>query len=332
MYYDYGPILDRAALINMIVGGRGIGKTYGAKDLAILDWIKHGWEFIYLRRYGTELQNISSYFADIAHKYPECEWRVKGHLAQARPADSDHKWSTVGYFMSLSKAGSVKSVAFPKVRKIIYDEFLLAKGFTRYIPHEVTALFEFINTVDRYEDRVQAFLVANGVDVVNPYFLHWQIQPHLGEIRRYADGLVVADFPRAEAYAAHARSSRLGRLTAGTDYERYALGNEAIAGASEYLARKTPTADYQWSISHGGWAISFWYDRASKLWYVQRKQPRKPTTYALTVRDASEHTVIEPNDGVIKILRHAYRTRAMYFESHQTHAAFQAILAFLNTK
>ena len=54
-YYDYGPVLSRNALFSFVVGGRGLGKTYGFKHWAIRDWIRSGSEFVYLRRYKSEL-------------------------------------------------------------------------------------------------------------------------------------------------------------------------------------------------------------------------------------------------------------------------------------
>ena len=53
-YYDYGPVLSRNAVFNMIMGARGLGKTYGAKKLVIKEFINHGNQFIYLRRYKEE--------------------------------------------------------------------------------------------------------------------------------------------------------------------------------------------------------------------------------------------------------------------------------------
>ena len=35
MYYSFDDILSRNGVFNFIIGGRGIGKTYGAKKIAI---------------------------------------------------------------------------------------------------------------------------------------------------------------------------------------------------------------------------------------------------------------------------------------------------------
>ena len=50
-YYRLGPLLSRNGAINMVLGPRGDGKTFAAKEQAIRNAINRGEEFIYLRRY-----------------------------------------------------------------------------------------------------------------------------------------------------------------------------------------------------------------------------------------------------------------------------------------
>ena len=123
-YYDFGRVLSYNAVINMIMGARGLGKTYGAKKIVIKNAIERGEEFIYLRRYKPELKNRDNFFSDIAHEFPGYEFRVNGPRAEYR-LEGDDKWKTMGYFQALSIAGHVKSVAFPLVTTIIYDEFII---------------------------------------------------------------------------------------------------------------------------------------------------------------------------------------------------------------
>ena len=42
IYFDIHPILTYNALINFIIGERGVGKTYGCKKFCIADFIKNG--------------------------------------------------------------------------------------------------------------------------------------------------------------------------------------------------------------------------------------------------------------------------------------------------
>ena len=42
MYWDISKSLSYNCLFNFIVGARGVGKSYGAKDFAIRNFIKKG--------------------------------------------------------------------------------------------------------------------------------------------------------------------------------------------------------------------------------------------------------------------------------------------------
>lgn len=334
-YYDYTRVLSYNAFISMVIGGRGIGKTYGFKKLVINDYLRHRREFIYLRRFKTELKGVSSFFTDIAPDFPDYVFRMNGHLAQIKRADAakEDPWETFGYMVALSNAASKKSIAYPHVHRVGYDECLMGKGMTHYLPGEFNAFLEFLSTVDRNQDRVQCLMLSNNVDIANPYFLEFNITPHIGEIRRYRDGLVVVDFPRGEEYAEYARKSKLGRLTAGSDYERYAIDNEAIAGESAYIGRKTPKAAYVASVIHENISFSIWHDPMQMTWYVSNKVVRDPTVYALTINEATEGSIIIDNThAIIGMMKTAYRRRLMWFESHQLHAQFQTVLAYMNTK
>ena len=83
-YYSFDRILSYNAVINMVMGARGLGKTYGAKRMVIKNSLEKGEQFIYLRRYKPELKGCKTFFADIAHEFPDYEFRVHGTEAQYR--------------------------------------------------------------------------------------------------------------------------------------------------------------------------------------------------------------------------------------------------------
>ena len=55
MWYSYALVLSYNAMLNFIIGERGVGKSYGIKKHVIKRFIKKNRKFIYLRRYETEL-------------------------------------------------------------------------------------------------------------------------------------------------------------------------------------------------------------------------------------------------------------------------------------
>ena len=118
MYYNIDDALSYNALFTMVMGGRGIGKTYSAKKRAIKNFLNKGEQFVYMRRYKSELKKISTFFSDIAKEYPEHEFksRAKGVFIDGKQA---------GFVMTLSTQVIEKSTAYPDVSLIIFEEFLI---------------------------------------------------------------------------------------------------------------------------------------------------------------------------------------------------------------
>ena len=48
MFYDYSKLLSYNALLNFVIGERGVGKSFGAKKFVITDYLKNGNEFVYI--------------------------------------------------------------------------------------------------------------------------------------------------------------------------------------------------------------------------------------------------------------------------------------------
>ena len=176
-YYSFDKVLSYNAVYNFVIGARGLGKTFGAKKKAINDYLNKGWQFIYLRRYKDEVKDVrSSFFADIAHFYPDVQFRVKGKEAQITwdidAEDKSKEWHVIGYFLCLSRSQSYKSVSFHMVHTIIYDEFIIEKGVVHYLANESKVFNDFYSTVDRYQDRTRVLFLANSMSIMNPYFLN----------------------------------------------------------------------------------------------------------------------------------------------------------------
>lgn len=62
MYYNYNKILSYNAFINILIGERGVGKTYGASKMCVNKFIKKNEQFAYIRRYKSDLKEGSSSF------------------------------------------------------------------------------------------------------------------------------------------------------------------------------------------------------------------------------------------------------------------------------
>ena len=175
-YYSYNTIRSHQALFNFILSNRGGGKTYGAKLMAIKDYIKSkkktgtGDQFVYVRRYDSEFDNKDQFFFDIIdnNEFPEYEFMVKGYKGFIREKvdeeeEDPNEWEIICYFVPLSISQRYKSTAYPNVTKIFFDEFIVDKNNIRYLKNEVDTFLNLFETVNRSRDNVDAFFLANNV-------------------------------------------------------------------------------------------------------------------------------------------------------------------------
>ena len=324
-FYSFDEIDSKNGTYNFIVGGRGIGKTYGAKKKVILDFLRLGHQFIYLRRYKEERMAAGNFFADVGQEFPDDEFRVHQHELQHKTPDD--KWETMGYVIALSTAQKLKSKVFNEVHTIIFDEFILEKGFTRYLPQEESAFNNFYSTVDRWNDRVKVYFLANAVSINNPYFVAYKIDADREWVKRKR-GFIVVHFPQSTEFNNEAEKTRFGQFIAGTEYSDYALGNQFADNTPRMIGEKPHSARYFCSIDIDGSWVSLWkFQRDSKRWfYGSSKQPRETINFTLDPNKVSEECVyLAKNADLTKVLRTAFGHGRMLFDKPATRNLFLSI-------
>lgn len=332
-YYDFSKLWSHNGYYNFVLGARGTGKTYGAKKKAISDAIKKGHEFIYLRRHKAELiKSKNSFFADVYEEFPEYDFRVNGMVAEYAPIESrddgkQRKWYLIGYFVALSTAGTQKSVAFPKVRLIIFDEFIIMKGAIHYLPNEANLFNEFYSTVDRYKAKTRALFLANSTSIDNPYFIEWDITPDPGQEWIVAhDGFIVCHFHDSSVFAGAVFETPFGKFIKGTEYADYAVSNEFGDNDLMLIVDKTPTARYKWSIETAKGTFAIWFDVRESQFYVTRKRPGNEMLYTILPEKMGEgKMLIELNDGRLQDLRRYFKQGRVYFDEPQTRNSFREL-------
>jgi hypothetical protein len=324
-FYNYDRVCSYDATYHFIVGGRGIGKTYGAQKRAVSAAIKKGEQFIYVRRYKPELQTArNTFFAAIEHEFPNHDFRTNGWAAQYAPvATRDEKkrqWYTIGFFVALSVVQSLKSVAFPKVKTIIFDEFIIERGSLHYLPDEATIFNNFYNTVDRYRDEVKVFFLANSVSIMNPYFIEYEIRPDDGhDMVRSHDGFIVAHFPESSEFNASIYETRFGKFIKDTEYADYAVGNAFGDNHEALIMIKNHQARYLYTLECRTGTFSVWHTSSTDEYFIQEKRPKSELIFTLLPEKMSEDkTLWTVSDKPLAYLRTAFRSARVYFDKPST--------------
>lgn len=287
MWYDISNLLSYNRVFNYVIGNRGGGKTFSAKRWAINSFLKLGKQFIYVRRYKTELKEIGKFFNDIAEFFPGHTFEVKGWKFYI-----DDQYC--GEAVPLVVATRYKSTPFPLVDKVIFDEFVIDKGGIRYLSKEVECFLELFETIARTRDDVRAVFLANAISVVNPYFLYFKLTPNPNKRFSVYDDQLIEFFSDSDFIQAKYKT-RFGKLVSGTAYGDYAIENKFLRDNNTFIEKRTGDTEFCLAIKYGTNYYGFWIAWESGLIYVDTKyDPTSPNIYVLQKEDH------EPNMLLVK--------------------------------
>ena len=91
MWYNPNLTLSHGCLLNYVLGNRGGGKTYGSFVKGIKNKIYKNKQFIYLRRYKSELEDFATQFDEVSREFPDYIISVKGRTGYIIKRTGDEK-------------------------------------------------------------------------------------------------------------------------------------------------------------------------------------------------------------------------------------------------
>lgn len=325
MYWDINKPLSYNALFNFIVGNRGCGKTYGTKRHAIKRFLRFGEQFIYIRRFQTELKGARSFFNDIQDEFPDTEFGIDGNTFLIDGA-------VAGYALALTKAKIEKSTAYPNVGMIIFDEFILDKGFHHYLPDEVVAFLELYETIARTRDGVRVMFLANAVSFTNPYFLYFNVtKPRNNEIVCKNDILV--QFVAEPEFIAMKKQTRFAKLVQGTDYAAYSIDNEMLRDNDSFVLGEVKNKHYFFTIKSDGKLYGVWWSSNTDfLWVSEQVDPSYSVVYTTRLDDHTPNTMLlkgVSKSEHLRVLEKSFKMGLVYFDSVKTKNVIMDTLRFL---
>ena len=181
-FYNLNSILKTNSTYNMIIGERSNGKTYATLKYGIEQYFKNGSQIAIIRRWQTDIRGnrASEVFKALLSnneiykiskgkyqgihyyggKYYLCNY---GDNGKAIYSDND----VIAYPFSLSDTEHNKSISYPDIRTIIFDEFLTRQV---YLPDEFILFMNTISTIVRERTDVKIFMLGNTVNKYSPYF------------------------------------------------------------------------------------------------------------------------------------------------------------------
>lgn len=180
----------------LLLGERSNGKSYVGKLIFIRRAIKFDEEFIYLRRYDLDTKDslTNSYFADVpVSALTDGEYslisvyRKKIYLANVdEETGKIVRGKCIGYCHSIGGAEHYKSLQFPKVQNILFEEMIPKNG--QYLYNEPDQLQHYVSTILR-DRKGKVLIIANLLSRICPYYSAWNLQgtakQELGTVQDY---------------------------------------------------------------------------------------------------------------------------------------------------
>lgn len=334
IFWSARATLTHNMLVNIIVGNRGGGKSYGAKEWGIDNFIKKKEQFGYIRRYKDDLKEpMIQFFEDIKAKYPDYEFKTdsKYFYIRLRPSDPEEKWTEddiAGYGFVLSTASNKKSISYPNITTLIFDEFLLDKGNQMYLQNEPIKLLNLYETIARPgtdHPRVVLFMLANALSVTNPYFLFWDLKMPK---RRDKNGKYIWKHPKRpilvedvknEKFIDRKKNTEFGDLVKGTKYAEYSIENKFLLDNDTFIEKKGKKARYYFTFIYKEKNLGVWADfNEGKMWVSEDIDPSFLLVYTLTLKDHQPNTMFlktKNKAGHFKTFLENYKLGNVYFES-----------------
>lgn len=320
LYYDITNILTYNRLVNYIVGGRGIGKTYSVKKFCIKQNIKFKFKFVWIRRFENELIGMENFFSKVQKEFPDKKFKAVKNKCWYFYMDNE----VIGYAMELAKWNTYKGIEFDDVYTIVFDEFLIEpESLYHYMRDEPKPLLNMIDTILRVKEdpRVRCICMANITTVTNVYFTYFKISPDISqEISIWKDGQILLQFPDSSEFAQkRIDTTRFGKLIEGTDYGEMALHNKSVHDNNDFIEKKTKNAEHLAVIIVNRKKIGIWRDaNEGKVFLSTMYDKTNRFVYALTLKDMTPNIYYTKNwkkETYLKLIIDAMKHGYLYYDN-----------------
>lgn len=326
MYYNIDKILTYNAFINILIGERGVGKTFSVSEFVTRQFIKKKYEFAYIRRYKTEISKSAKKFFEALKQ----EGKFTGHDLYTKGSNFIIDDAVAGYSMPLTTAQSLKSVNFSRVKYIIFDEFILENG--SYLKNEVEIFLGLVETIARMRD-VKIFMLGNAVTQFNPYFMFFNLTiPYNNDIKTFKDGLILVQYMNNTKYREEKKKSKFGRLVADTEYEEYAINNSFRLENNDFISKKSGHSKFSFAMKYKSNIIGIWIDWNDGKMYASFDYDKNGCLFACTNEDHTPNTMLlsmgKKYRG-FKLFIDNYKMGNVYFENNKIKSISNEILRLL---
>lgn len=343
-HFTLNHILPYQRAFNFVNAIRSIGKTYGSYYYFIKDWKENGNEFVAICR--TQEEKKQGYLQKAVQKvllneFPEMYNATDEKDKPLLKYNSDqftYDGVVVGRCIALSEAVKIKKNAYPLVKWMFFDEYAIEEDnqAARYINgwNEPDLLLSIYHTIDREEDRVICFCMANNISAYNPYHLHPAFKiPYTDPGKTYkSKNVFFENAVPSEELKAEKTKSRFLEMIEGTTYGDMATGGKYIYD-SDALVMDMPLDQCIpfCTLIYNGKKYGLWRSKQNTNLLVSDKiNPTIPSKYALTQTDMTEDTQLaQRHFGKLGYFSTVFKMGYVRFSSMEVKKRFAEVMPYL---
>lgn len=181
-FYSIEPIKKKNATYNVIFGERSNGKTYAVLKEGLEQYKKNGGEIAIIRRWKEDItgKRASAIFSALVQngeverifngeyegihyfsgRFYLCTYNEQGKAIY-------NEQDCLGHVFALSDTEHNKSISYPRVTTILFDEFLTKH---LYLNDEFVLFMNTVSTIVRQRTDVTIYMLGNTVNRYCPYF------------------------------------------------------------------------------------------------------------------------------------------------------------------
>ena len=249
-FFEIDDYMDDLRGKNIVIGGRGIGKTYSSLRNA-LNSLPEDRKFIYLRNTDIQLDECCS---DFGNPFKKLNTDLGDNVRMVRKKQHanilDKDDNIIGYGVALSTFSNLRSVDLSDVDLVIFEEFIEKRTLSF---DQFDAFTHFYETVNRNRElfgqpALTVIMLSNAQKLDNPILVGYNLIEPIEEMvrkgqQKYKKDDIFVLLPESEISDLKANTSHYKALKGSKAYDEI-IGNK-FANDSMYGIAKRPLREYK---------------------------------------------------------------------------------------
>ena len=315
-YYSYQKLDSYGTHVKVVVGARGIGKTFGAKKKACKKFKYENKHFAWIRDTESACDKIranngADFFKDLA-----AHWRKDFFDLSKCYIKQDIIYINgeyAGKLLALSTYYANKGSVFEDVDFVVIDEF---------IPEKIQAnrgsrarmFLNTLETIGRTRQDFEVILLANSLDLADDILDIFDVKiKDFGYYVNREKDVCLHYAPNNPAFDNKRSKSIVGKLLKGTQFEDQIAKNKFDTNEIEYFDKRPPKCNFV-CILHNEYGCCRIYEKKSFIYVDHDLDPnwRKELRFVNDIREVTPYRKLIPKTWLDNLRKYIQSNRVQF--------------------